>query len=836
MKKSHWLAIMVLGFLITAAYWGLPAKQFIGDEWDMLAETIHISSSPTFLADIFRSYTHHFWPLYYLFNSAQYRLFGLNPAYYALAGIGLHLLSSLLVYWLGYVALKSPRIALAAAVIFGLASPASEMITSAAVYPNNGVGVFFALLSAIFFLKKLKCGNAASRRRFYVISLGMLFIALLFGEWQIFLFPVFLLWEFWYGKFDMRTFRRAIPLMIVVGLFLLIRAAFTLTQEARPRATQIIGASGYPVETLIKSRVSTGYTADKDIGRIFYKTVNYPAKIFAQEYLPRGVLTAMAKLISANDTVMLDRLAGDYLSIGLSFLFLGFVIWFMIFLRAKGLKEEARNILLFLGLTIIALMPFVIPAEVHTFLESRYYYQPAVGSSLLLSMIIFYAAQAWFRRPSLFAGLILSPLLIMHFYTLRLEVKSAKEIGALRKQVLETILNTYPRLDKRSVFYIESNQKYFGLDEFLPPFDYGFGHILLTAYYDRHKTFSREFFNVGKYFRRLNSEGYLELDGWGFGYFRHLGRLLEAVGQRQISRQNVYAFSFDGESNTIRDKTPEVRRIIAAYKRNLSVNISSAPQDFQFEFVPLEFHNIDCIVDGKSIKGVYFETKFKDEAQKLPLPFARVVKDCEAVRTDSLYTVKAFRHYGWVGPLLVYYVLGNDSDTLVIPAELYGFKVVSINSVTDLHSGKVLSPKQTRKNRDGSWTVALPQRYSAKYSLEFRLSLAAVQIDIDSSLNSISSITATEILVGKGNGKDKKIILSGKGGRISSFRNIAYVDGVMQELSAVNCDPQANRLEAVFAAAPMMGTIIEMPVAAELALRKDASIKIAYSGYKQEGR
>ena len=874
--KNHIIAAIIISLFVILAYWNLPQEHFIGDEWVMISKTMYLQSSKTFSLDIFKSYTHHFWPLYYLSSTFQYRLFGLNPQFYAMAAMLQHCLVSILVYYVCLIAIKNFKIAIASGLIFALNSSMSEMVTSVAVYPNHGTGTVFLLLCLIFFLKKLQAKDKKLIRRFYFISLIMLFISLLFGEWAIFLAILLPVWTFIYEKFNLKTLKKQLPVLAVVLAFLLLRTACTLSQDPGFTVKRLeINSSGKLVDVEELTRVKrekSEYTGDKDILRIGYKLVNYPSKVLAQEYLPRKTITNLAARVlllfnpdfsnNLKDTIFLDRFAGDYLSIGLSFLF---VILVLIAAGKDRRTLDSRIILLFLSFTAFSVLPYVITGEVHTFLQSRYYYHPAIGSSILLACIIFYLCELIAARMKVslhridivypVAAIFIFPVLILHFSAIRDEVNERIKISNIRTRILDSILNSYPTVGEKSIFYTESSKQYFGLDEYLMPFDCGFGHILLTEYHHNKGLFNREFFKMAGYFRDLNGEGYFEFENSGFGYFRHIDRVLDALEKNNLTSSNVYSFRYDGESNTIYDITEEVRDKINSYKKNVCIYISKNEPSFNckwikpddigssnisFDYIPVKIKQINCKLDGKDMKGVYFEGKFGNDVQRLPVPFIYRVKAGDVARVDRLYSAGTFRHRGWVGPLLIHYVLGNETNVYKLPSKLYDWSIVNIHSVTDLHSGEVLTPKNIRKTKKGEWIVTLPKAYSSQYALEFRVYLSALQLDLDSKKHSIDRITKTEILTAVGNGEDETLVLSSHGGLISgistfkkrdlSLKDVAYIDGEMRDIVKLH-DNGLSNFKITFDEPPPKGALVEVPVLADCFLEDNENIAIVYDGY-----
>jgi len=135
-------------------------------------------------------------------------------------------------------------------------------------------------------------------------------------------------------------------------------------------------------------------------------------------------------------------------------------------------------------------------------------------------------------------------------------------VGVMRQYILSDIKGSYQRLPKKVVFYTESNKSYYGLpdEDRILPFQSGFGQTLLLWYY-RSENFPVAFFK-DNYLWDITSQGYKEIQGTGFGYFRNYSLLLSTLKEYNLSSESVIAFSWDDNTQTITNITEKIRKKI----------------------------------------------------------------------------------------------------------------------------------------------------------------------------------------------------------------------------------------------------------------------------------
>ena len=556
-NRQNLISIAVIVLAVIFTYWKLPNKHFIGDEWTMISETMY--SSTLGIRYAFRVYTHHFYPVYFILTNLLYKIAKLNPLYYAIFGMSLHVINSILMYILVSLFVKDKRLPLIAALLFAINYPAMEIVFSNAVYMNMGVGGLFTLLCLIFFAKSLQEDKHTWLN--FSLSITALFLSFLGGEYSFFLYLFLPLWALLkYNGNKRRFIFRQGMLFSTLGLYFFMRS-------------------------LSANKISGFSTVENNFREFVYKLWIYPFKVFSQTYIPRPALVDIAGKIRSifhvpqNIFRNSDFFAGSWISHTLTIIFLAVVLLLMISLKKRNRYNRRNNLVIWIAFTVFSSFIYAVPSEVyHAFLQSRYYFYPSMGTSILLSLALFYFVDITKEkiklrkiRENIFGVVVILtvvPMLLAHYFRIDNYLEKQARVGRIRESILDTIHEAYPSPREKSIFYTESNGGYSGHVNIMP-FDHGFANILLTYYCGQGGHFGIEFFDVGRYFRDLGNEGYKEFDNRGFGYFRDFEKLLTCLGENGLSEENVYAFKFDVNTDKTTDITDQIRSKIRNSKSNI---------------------------------------------------------------------------------------------------------------------------------------------------------------------------------------------------------------------------------------------------------------------------
>lgn len=189
------------------------------------------------------------------------------------------------------------------------------------------------------------------------------------------------------------------------------------------------------------------------------------------------------------------------------------------------------------------------------YLESRYLYVTAVGSSLLLALVFNYLLTRFGR----IVWIAIVIFLIGNIYQVNSLLTSQVELGEKRREILSDIRGRKPDLPDKVIFYTESDRSYYGLPdtEKIMPFQSGLGETLMIWYQPT------ENFPVGFYkdnfLWEITDQGYKEVEDRGFGYFRDFSLLKKTVVSYKLPPESIIAFRYDSSAHALVDITNEIR-------------------------------------------------------------------------------------------------------------------------------------------------------------------------------------------------------------------------------------------------------------------------------------
>lgn len=548
--KSAAVVIFILG-LIGIFYSNILDGFFQHDEWQTFATEYSKGgrSVMKIVIDSFSPKSSHFSPLFDLTFNLSFNLFGLNYLGYAIVSIALHLVSVLLVFLLVYLLTKKMLLVSLSTLLFGL-NASSHQATSWVIADINTQGAtIFGLLSVLTLIYGLQ--REGKEKIGLLISLILFVISLLFKEITVAFFAFLPLSFLLFVRADTKKYKKVYFLVVLSLGILYFALRLYMLSLLTPDSKYVV----------IK---------DQSLSEIVYNTVTFPAKMLVQSVIPTGELLNISKVTASLfpqsisgqfETTARDLFVENVVLQGVDFsIFIFVFIIVLIFLKRKR-KEPLIKVILFsfvfviLNSFIYALSPGrsgSIPV-----VDSRNVYFPAVGTSIFLATIAYVIMRGRATR----VVLLLAPLVFLHMYWLNEQLTSHVSVGATRRGILQQIKREYPNLPKKTVFYVESDTPYYGMAENIPPFETGLGQALLVWYHSTEK-FPLQIFE-NRFLRFITDQGYREVDKRGFGYFRDMSLLKEAIKQNSLSPESIISYSYYGGSNVLRDTTIQTRKNLA---------------------------------------------------------------------------------------------------------------------------------------------------------------------------------------------------------------------------------------------------------------------------------
>lgn len=546
---------MIILFFVGVVYIRSLTGFFQHDEWTTFATylTDNVGIGERLLA-FFSPNVAHYAPLQDFFYYITFLTFGLNFTGYAAVSIFLQIITVYLVYVLGTKLFKDNLQSLLLALLFGVNASSHQATTWVATTINTHGASIFGLISIIIFLKYIN-GQAKSERRGIAFSFLLLFVSLLFKEIALGILAIFIFLA--YTRPSKLSDKARLRLNLAIIVFGICYLLF--------RLSMIFFSRGDVEERL----VTETQTVREVAGNIF----SFPVKIFSQSLVPTRLLLKTTSTVSR---VLPDSLTGQpgttEFDIFTQEIALQIVNW-TIFALALALllwmskKADKRAF----QITLIGFIFVITNSVIYALspgrggsipvVDSRNIYFPAIGTTIFLLGIMMHFKKKFGNRV-----LILPAILILtNVFWLSREINEASIVGSERRVILEQMKAMYPILPEKVIFYTQSDKSYYGFpeNEKMFPFQLNFGYTLLVWYLPT-EDFDKEFTVLGGYLYKILAEDYKEVGGRGFGYFRSLEKLKEAVRDNNLDVESVIAFEYDSAQKKLYDRTEKIREELIA--------------------------------------------------------------------------------------------------------------------------------------------------------------------------------------------------------------------------------------------------------------------------------
>lgn len=519
-------------------YWGLWNTFFQQDEWlgfgQALYQTYHIG-------DIFKISGIHFFPLGQLLWMLLFYLFGFHSVYYSITSLLLHALTTLVVFFLFKFFTKKSTISFFLAVLFAVSFPSRQVVVWSAVLTSLvpvALVIFVFFLVLIFFVKQKKMGIREN------IILGVIFfIGTLLKEDIYILLPLFPAFLFLFTKDKIPgIFRKSLPVLVCMLVIIVIRFIYgfsappTVNFEPSSHKSMIVyNVITTPMKMLVQNVIDAEDLWNIDI---FYTKPAYP-------WLAGDGRTITTTIF---DEIVLVFALPIFLFIGYAF--------------AKLPKYE-KKLLLFSLVWLVACALVISPQTRYLYaLESRYIFIASFGFFLLVYTLfysLFFTKNNYLKMGAIILTVLSSSIFLFYsFLSIQNRLQEFYIPTSLQRiAILQQIQKTYPTISKNTVFYVACGIS--SCNELILPFQSGVGQMLLVLYGSKDPTHYSPF--MGDLFLwDWEAEGYKNIHGYGFGYFRTFTKLQTLVKKGSILPQDVKAFSYNPTTNKIKDISSTVQK------------------------------------------------------------------------------------------------------------------------------------------------------------------------------------------------------------------------------------------------------------------------------------
>jgi len=197
---KHLLPVALLVLLCLIVYYNSLSNGFVYDDLATIVENKHLKHPGNFIASLFNhsyfeiaSLEASYRPVATLSYFLIYSVAELDPFYYHLASLLLHMVNAILVYWMANLILQNRFQALIAGLLFA-GHPALSEAVNCISYNEDLLAGFFFLLALIFYIR-LEADNITSNIRNYSLTLVFYFLGLLSKEMAITLPAIILLYD-----------------------------------------------------------------------------------------------------------------------------------------------------------------------------------------------------------------------------------------------------------------------------------------------------------------------------------------------------------------------------------------------------------------------------------------------------------------------------------------------------------------------------------------------------------------------------------------------------------------------------------------------------------------
>lgn len=572
-KKTSYILVFLLFFSVVFIFYGNILKTwFQQDEWSLMGRDIYLNSLHgvpvigAFLWNIFPDPRFAFNPLYDAVFALMVKLWGVNFTPYAIVSLLLHTMNAFLVFVLVKKLTKHLGLSLLSGIIFATSAIGQKAITWIAASINTQGAATLALIALLIFHKFIE----TKKIRWLFSVFLMMFFSLWFKETTVSMFFVIIVFSLLFAG----SWKANKSFHIRVISFTTVFFAFFFAVRI------LLSMYGVKIhQDYIK--LPRLLTPNEYIGVALWA----PAKALVDHFVLPNTLYSLGDKYTSKfatqykyGTVQFGTFAESTGIYNVTLLLL-IPIASLLFIAYKLIPKGASNFknVYFLSLVIqfsaivIALLQTVRGTlAISSMLRSRDMYFSNIGASIILALFFIFLWKKINTYGSKVMLLIALGLFMFYHWTYINDVELAREIdrAEIRKPIVETIYGGYPVLPKKIIFYTVSDSTFYGSPTLGMPFQTGFGRTLLVWYSIKNNDRPVEFMRDDFLFLP-QSQGYRQIDDYGFGYFSDFQELRRTVKKFNLNPTNVIAFSYESKTKRMVDITPIIRERLNKERKTL---------------------------------------------------------------------------------------------------------------------------------------------------------------------------------------------------------------------------------------------------------------------------
>jgi len=525
-KYLDWIIVAVLAVIVLLFYWGLKDSFYQQDEWMALGNVLSLgdqyflSRNDGVLSILVTQGRILSGGITYFI----YKNYPFDVLPFVVIALGLHLVNTVLVYYVSRKLFKDRIAGFLAALFFAL----NSVSAGATTWPAASLGVTIASTSIILAVLLFY-----ERQQF--LCFGLLYISLHFKEIGSYLFFALPILSFFIWREGLTRNFRNYWYFYLFGILYYVFWYLQLKSVTVEKDLFLTGSSNSFVFTALA------------------RSVMYPLTSFSLSFFPSSLMLGFAKNLTmlyypflagnldlVSQTVVLDMIA----------LVLTFGIFFVVYLRAgAGVKRVNLNVLVIVILSLGSYLPYIAISKSYAYLESRYYYLGVVGSALVLAFLV-----TSFKKKSDVAYVSLLVFVLgltfLHLTCLRGEINRLGYSAKVNKSILEQVDQILPRMgESGTVIYLEGDRNYY-IGEGNPlPFQQGTGYTIALWYYGRNPKLKDVV--KDRFLWDLGSQGYKESNGYVFGYYWNKEDLKADLGAGGFGVEDVICLYYDSVDNRL---------------------------------------------------------------------------------------------------------------------------------------------------------------------------------------------------------------------------------------------------------------------------------------------
>lgn len=568
--KKYLSVVLLLIVVILLFTRGLLETFFQQDEWNGFGYVIQLShSSPWAWFNILG--TSHFIPLSQFFWYILYKLFGFKAYWYSVTAIGLHALSSILVFVLAKRLTQNNWTSLLTSVLFATNFRSAQAFTHLAIFPAT-LTCYLIIILFLLYLTKLK-GKYFSIKNTIILLLLFLMSVILREDGLILpvLLPVYLLF---YNRavIHKRNAGAFILFYSVIFIFVIFRVVIQLVS---PQAIAISGAGAF--EIFIYNAISLPF---KLLVQNLFEGIELYNVFFQNK---QHIYTASHTYI--NFSVMYTVFY-DFITLIVFNLLIA-----IFYISTRKIKDVNfwKTIWFCLAWIIIASGLLAVVGRPLNIVESRYLYLTSFPVLLMFSLTVVHLWNKDYKTALLSKGMrlvIVGGLILfiwLSYRDIQLTIKRYNFWATARINILSDLTRLHPAIAEKTIFFVRCKTKClrniddFGVpNEYLLPFTSGPGWIFMLQYAQKDEATFAPFFSKldGKEFLwDLGAEGYRSIGDRGFGYFTTKELLLETLAKNKLDPSVIVGLEYDESKFTLHEVSSlvqeEIRHDIATRSATL---------------------------------------------------------------------------------------------------------------------------------------------------------------------------------------------------------------------------------------------------------------------------